>query len=148
MLRITRRVATLAALGSALALAAGASSASAATTVSGLPDSAPIINKLYVPVALTVTCDYFDFYSSVSVTIRQVVSGKNVAHGTAGVSGLQCDGAAHEYVANVFPDGSSPFGGVESPLFSKGAAVVSAQSSPGFPGTPTGGVTQPITLTK
>jgi hypothetical protein len=131
MLRTTRTVAVAAALASTVALA-GAASASAATSISGLPASAPIVNRLYVPMALSVACDGdpwgFPSSASVSVTLRQVVSGKNIAHGTASVGSLTCDGAPHDYTVSVFPDGVGMFTGTnESPLFAKGDAVVSAQ---------------------
>ena len=149
MLRTTRAVAVAAALATTVALA-GAASASAATSISGLPSSAPIINKLYVPVALTASCDALDpFYSfgSASVTIRQVVSGKKVAHGTASLSSLTCDGTPHSYTVDVFPDSGGGFpGGSDSPLFTKGDAVVTAQLW-AYPASASAGP-QPITLTK
>ncbi|MDX6678806.1 MAG: hypothetical protein QOE31_2858 [Solirubrobacteraceae bacterium] len=150
MLRTARRVAIAAALASTVALA-GAASASAAVSVSGLPGSAPIVNKLYVPVAVTVSCDGFEPFfptGAASVTIRQVVAGKSVAHGTGTVSSLICDSAPHEYTVGVFPDGAGgfPFPGAESPLFRKGDGVISAQVST-YMGSVSAGP-QPITLTK
>jgi hypothetical protein len=79
MLRTTRLGALGIALSTAVVLGAGTATASAATTVSGLPDTAPIINQLYVPVSLTISCDQSDpyyYYASASATIRQVVNGK------------------------------------------------------------------------
>ena len=83
MLRITRTVATVAALGTTLALAGSTASASAATAISDLPDTAPLVGKLYVPVTLTLACDgdpWFPFpFGGATVTIKQLVSGKTIA---------------------------------------------------------------------
>ncbi|MEY2515008.1 MAG: hypothetical protein QOJ89_2366 [bacterium] len=132
MLRTTRRVAVAVALASAVALA-GAASASAAS-IGGLPSSAPIISKLYVPVSVTVSCEPFDpffMFGSASVTIRQLVSGKNIAHGTGSANELTCDGTPHPQTVNVFPDSGIAFPGLggDSPPFAKGDAVVSATLS-------------------
>jgi hypothetical protein len=132
MPRTIRRVALVAAITSAVALA-GAASASAAS-ISDLPSSAPIIGKLYVPVSVTVSCDPFDpffMFGAASVTIRQVVSGKKIAHGTGNSSSLTCDSAPHATTINVFPDNGLPFpsAGGDSPPFAKGDAVISAMLS-------------------
>jgi hypothetical protein len=153
MLRTTRLGALGIALSTAVVLGAGTATASAATTVSGLPDTAPIINQLYVPVPLTISCDqsdpYYYYYASASATIRQVVNGKEIAHGTGSVNGLTCDDAPHDYTVSVFPDSASgPFDSA-SPLFKKGAAVLSAQASSGFfSGASATAGPQPLTLTK
>ena len=150
MLRTIRRVAITAALASTVALA-GAASASAATSIIGLSDSAPLIQKLYVPVVMTASCDPDPFFppGSASVTIRQVVAAKNIAHGTGSISGMNCDGAPHDYTVNVFPDSASPFPGTggDSPPFQKGDAVVSAQIGSFFGPSVTAGP-EPIRLTK
>jgi hypothetical protein len=146
MLRTTRRAVLAAALGTTLALSAGTASASAAATISGLPDRVPIVNKLYVPIPLTVSCDSSDFIFGVSVTIRQLVSGKHIAHGTGTVNTLTCDAVPHDYTVNVFPDTAGFPGGTDSPPFAKGDAVVTAQAS-GFFGSASAGP-QPIRLTK
>jgi len=152
MSRTIRRVAIAAALASTVALA-GAASASAAS-ITALSDSAPLVQKLYVPVVLTASCDpdpFFPVAGTASVTIRQVVSGKNIAHGTGSISSMTCDGAQHDYTVNVFPDsGSVPFpgsGGGDSPPFQKGDAVVSATVGSYFGATATAGP-EPIKLTK
>jgi len=152
MLRITRTVATVAALGTTLALAGSTASASAATAISDLPDTAPLVGKLYVPVTLTLACDgdpWFPFpFGGATVTIKQLVSGKNIAHGSASVGSLTCDGAPHAYTANVFPDSGAVFpgGGSDSPPFAKGDAVISAQMLT-YSGSVTAGP-EPIRLTK
>jgi len=89
MFRTARGVAFAATLATAIGLGAGAgvASASAATpTISGLPASAPIIDRVYVPVSITVTCDPSPFFmfESASVTITQNAH-KQIAHGTASV---------------------------------------------------------------
>lgn len=151
MLRTIRRAALGVALSTAAVLGTGTATASAATTVSGLPERAPIINQLYVPVSLTISCDAFYYYSaSASATIRQVVNGKEIAHGTGYVNALTCDGAPHDYTVSVFPDSASPYGPTSaSPLFKKGDAVLSAQLTTYYyaPITATAGP-QPLTLTK
>jgi len=153
MLRTTRRVAVVAALASTAALA-GAASASAALTMSDLPSSAPIIQKLYVPIPLSLGCDPnpWGFFAPgyATVTIRQVVSGKTVAHGTATVTSVTCDGAPHDYTANVFPDTGGNMmmpSSSDSPPFAKGDAVVSAQFSTMNDGAVSAGP-QPVKLTK
>jgi hypothetical protein len=154
MLRTTRLAALGIALSTAVVLGAGTATASAETTVSGLPDTAPIINQLYVPVSLTISCDQSDpsypFGASASATIRQVVNGKQIAHGTGSVYGLTCNGEPHVYTVSVFPDASGPFDSASaSPLFKKGAAVLSAQASSGFIfGASASAGPQPLTLTK
>lgn len=124
-----------------LALSAGTASAAAATAISQLPTEAPIINKLYVPISLTVTCspsDFMGFPGSLSVTIRQVVHGKEIAHGSSWNS-ITCDDTPHDYTVSVFPDISSPFMGSQSPPFKKGDAVISATVSSFFPEVVTAG---------
>jgi len=151
MLRTTRAAAVAAALASTVALAAGAATASADTSISGIPASAPIVNKLYVPVTLTVSCDpnpgFFQF-GTLSVTIRQLVSGKNIAHGTATRNNVSCDGYAAEYAVDVFPEttGAPSFGSADSPPFTKGDAVISARISNFY--TSAGVDAQTIKLTK
>jgi hypothetical protein len=54
---LARMVTVLTAGGAVLALGAGVSQASAATTIDPLPASAPLVEKLYVPLLVTVTCD-------------------------------------------------------------------------------------------
>jgi hypothetical protein len=136
MLRITRRLALVGALATAIGLATGTATASAASTISGLPTKAPIINKLYVPVSITVSCqtpDPFPFpFSMASVTIRQVVARNRIAHGTATINTLTCDGAPHDHTLNVFPDTGGFPGLGDSPPFKTGNAVITAQLSTGF----------------
>jgi len=137
MLRITRRVALVGALTTAVGLGSGTAIASAASTISGLPSKAPIVNRLYVPVPITVSCessDQFPFpsFASASVTIRQVVGPRRIAHGTAPVAALICDGLPQDYTVNVFPDTGGFPGGNDSPPFKKGNAVLTAQVSSGF----------------
>lgn len=146
MLRTTRRAALAVAL-STIGLGVGTATASAATTISGLPTTAPIVNKLYVPVPMTVSCDSSSFFTSASATIRQVVAGKEIAHGTASINGLICDGLPHDYTINVFPDTGSGFpGGSSSAPFKKGDAVLTAQVNTDFDFLTAG--PQPIRLTK
>jgi hypothetical protein len=148
MLRITRRTALAAGLSTAMGLGVGSATASAATTISGLPTTAPIVNKLYVPLAMSISCDAPSFFfMSASATIRQVVARKEIAHGTASINGLICDGVPHAYTINVFPDTASGFpGGSSSAPFKQGDAVVTAQMSTDFDFVTAG--PQPIRLTK
>ena len=70
--------------------------------------------------SLTIRCDqsYYYYFASASATIRQVVNGKEIAHGTGYVNGLTCDGESHDYTVSVFPDASGPFDSASaSPLF-------------------------------
>lgn len=147
MLRRTRRLATLATGCTVLALGAGTAVASA-DTISDLPTEAPIINKLYVPIPLTVSCSpssYFGFPGNLSVTIREVVQGKTIAHGTSS-SSLTCDDSPHDYTVSVFPDTSGFYASSESALFKKGDAAVSAAVSNGFYSTTITAGPQPIRL--
>lgn len=126
MLRTICRVAALATGCTVLAFGAGTAVASA-DSISALPTEAPIINKLYVPITMTVSCSpgYYGFSSSnLSVTIRQVVQGNTIAHGTSSMS-VTCDDTPHDYTVSVFPDGSN-YGGSASALFKKGDAAISA----------------------
>lgn len=139
MLRTIRRAALVGALGTAVGLGAGTASASAAAKISGLPDKAPLVNQLFVPVTIVVTCgpptpDPFPFppFTTASVTIRQVVSRRHIAHGTASVNNLTCDNEPHAYTLNVFPDTGGFPGGADSLPFKRGDAVISAQASTGF----------------
>lgn len=146
MLRRTRRLAALATGCTLLALGAGTAVASA-DTISALPTEAPIINKLYVPIALTVSCSpssYFGFPGDLSVTIRELVHGKTIAHGTSS-SSLTCDDSPHDYTVSVFPDTSGFFGSQSAP-FKKGDAAISAAVSNGFYPTTTTAGPQPIRL--
>lgn len=152
MFRTTRGVAFVATLATAIGLGAGAgvASASAATpTISGLPASAPIIDRVYVPVSITVACDPSPFFmfESASVTITQDAH-KQIAHGTASIfGGITCDGVPHAYTLNVFPDTGSGFPpSSASPPFTRGTAVLTAQVNGGS-GSATAGP-QTITLTK
>jgi len=125
MLRTICRVAALATGCTVLAFGAGTAVASA-NTISALPTEAPIINKLYVPIPLTVSCSpgYYGFPRNLSVTIRQVVQGNTIAHGTSSMS-VTCDDTPHDYTVNVFPDGSA-YGSSASAPFKKGDAAISA----------------------
>ncbi|MCA1689492.1 MAG: hypothetical protein LC720_03330, partial [Actinobacteria bacterium] len=134
MSRTARGVGVVLALATAIGLGAGTATASAATpTISGLPTTAPILDKVYVPVSFTVTCDaspFFNFESG-SVTITQYVH-KQIAHGTATINGIICDSVPHSYTVNVFPDTGSGFPSTSvSPPFSRGTAVLSAQVNGG-----------------
>jgi hypothetical protein len=149
MSRTTRGVALAAVLVTAIGLGAGSATASAATpTISDLPTTAPLVDKVYVPVSITVTCDPnpFFMFESASVTITQTVH-KHVAHGTATNNSIVCDGAPHSYALNVFPDTGGGFPPASaSPPFNKGTAVITAQVNGGS-GSATAGP-HPITLTK
>lgn len=74
-----------------------------------------------------------------SVTIREVVQGKTIAHGTSS-SLLTCDDSPHDYTVSVFPDTSGFFAGSASAPFKKGDAAISAAISNDFyPTTTTAG---------
>jgi len=136
-MRITRRMAAVAGGVLGLGLAAGTAQAAAATlTMSPLPDVAPLVQKLYVPVAVTIACDPsvdpLGSYYQGSVMIRQVVR-KQVAHGSQFFSGT-CDGTPHTMTLNVFPEPA--YGGAPpSSPFKKGNAVISANASMWYGGT-------------
>ena len=117
-----------------IAATAGTASASAATTMSDLPAEAPLVDRLHVPVTMTISCSPSSAFpglpalpGTLSVTIRQVVQGKSIAYGT-GMATIPCDDTPHEATADVFPSGP-PSGASQSPPFKKGTAVIAATFS-------------------
>ena len=129
MLRTICRVAALATGCTVLAFGAVTAVASA-DTMSALPTEAPIINKLYVPITMTVSCSPGYFGSpngNLSVTIRQVVHGNTIAHGTSSMS-VMCDDTPQDYTVSVFPDADG-YQTTASAPFKKGDAVISATIS-------------------
>lgn len=126
---LARKVAGVTAAVVVLALGMGVTQASAATTIDPLPASAPLVEKLYVPLLVTVTCDPFTpLYGSMvgDVVIKQVVGSKEIAHGSKAFPRLTCDSVARTYEMNVFPDGGSATVPPSRP-FKKGNAVISAE---------------------
>ena len=110
-----------------LAFAAGVSQASAATTIAPLPASAPLVEKLYVPLSITVSCDPpIDFWTSIvgGVAIKQVIRNKEIAHGAMSLPRLTCDSVPHTYDINLFPDAGTATAPPSAP-FKKGDAVIS-----------------------
>jgi hypothetical protein len=132
--RTSRRAATAATItagGIVLALSAGVSQAAAATTIDPLAASAPLVEKLYVPLSVTVTCDPpTDWWASFvgDVVIKQVIRGKQIAHGATALPSLTCDSVPHTYDIDVFPDAGTATVPPSAP-FKKGDAVISVDVS-------------------
>jgi hypothetical protein len=124
---LARKAAAVTAGAVVCAFGAGVGEAAAATTIDPLPASAPLVQKLYVPLSITVACDPpVDFWTSIvgNVAIRQVVRNKEVAHSSMWLPPLTCDGAAHAYDVNLFPDAGTATAPPSVP-FKKGDAVIS-----------------------
>ncbi len=121
------RAAVAATAATVLVLGAVAAQASANMSLE-VPASAPLVQKLYVALPVTVVCDpdtpSWVFYPS-GITITQVVRGKEIAHGSKGFPQLTCDGSPRSYEIDIFPDAGTVYGPPSGP-FKKGDAVIRA----------------------
>jgi hypothetical protein len=89
------------------------------------------VERLYVPLAVTVTCDPFETWYGWSrfmyggVVIKQVVRGREIAHGSKALT-VTCDSVARTYEIDVFPDVGTATAPPSIP-FKKGDAIISME---------------------
>jgi hypothetical protein len=81
--------------------------------------TATLQSRVLLTVPVTVTCDPFgDFFSMSFVSVEQA-SGRQIAHGSSFIPTITCDSAPHTYPVSVLADASGP-------PFHGGQAIVSA----------------------